>query len=204
MVYIVAGFVGAPLTAALANRISKHRALMLTTTLYSVGLGLLLFLPKGNFAWFVPAMAIEGALAAGFGVMIRAITADIGDELRLEGGREQIGLLYSLTAATSKLAGAFSIALTFNLLALFGYDPRGGAANTPEQLLVLDLAFIIGPIAFVMLAGACFIGYKLDAKTHAEIRRQLDERDGVSVNYDEAAVLEGLTAEPGQATVDRR
>jgi predicted MFS family arabinose efflux permease len=50
MVYIVAGFVGAPLTAALANRISKHRALMLTTTLYSVGLGLLLFLPKGNFA----------------------------------------------------------------------------------------------------------------------------------------------------------
>ncbi|MCA6307059.1 MAG: MFS transporter [Phenylobacterium sp.] len=204
MVYIVAGFVGAPLTAALANRISKHRALMLTTTLYSVGLGLLLFLPKGNFAWFVPAMAIEGALAAGFGVMIRAITADIGDELRLEGGREQIGLLYSLTAATSKLAGAFSIALTFNLLALFGYDPRGGAANTPEQLLVLDLAFIIGPIIFVMLAGACFIGYKLDAKTHAEIRRQLDERDGVSVNYDEAAVLEGLTAEPGQATVDRR
>jgi Na+/melibiose symporter-like transporter len=125
MVYIVAGFVGAPLTAAWPNRISKHRALMLTTTLYSVGLGLLLFLPEGKLRLVVPAMAIEGALAAGFGVMIRAITADIGDELRLEGGREQIGLLYSLTAATSKLAGAFSIALTFNLLALFGYDPRG-------------------------------------------------------------------------------
>ena len=107
MVYIVAGFVGAPLTAALANRISKHRALMLTTTLYSIGLTLLLVLPKGSFVAFVPAMAIEGALAAGFGVMIRAITADVGDELRLEGGREQIGLLYALTAATSKLAGAF-------------------------------------------------------------------------------------------------
>ena len=204
MVYIVAGFVGAPLTAALANRISKHRALMLTTTLYSLGLVLLLFLPKGSFAWFVPAMAIEGALAAGFGVMIRAITADVGDELRLEGGREQIGLLYALTAATSKLAGAFSIFLTFNVLALVGYDAKVGATNTPEQILGLELAYIVGPIVFVMLAGSCFIGYKLDATAHAEIRRKLDERDGVSVNYDEAAVLEGLTAEPGQATVDRR
>jgi Na+/melibiose symporter-like transporter len=206
MVYIVAGFVGAPLTAALANRISKHRALILTTTLYSLGLIALLFLPKGNFAWFVPAMAIEGALAAGFGVMTRAITADIGDELRLEGGREQIGLLYALTAATSKLAGAFSLGLTFNILALIGYDAREGAANTPQQILGLEMAYIIGPIVFVMLAGACFIGYKLDATRHAEIRRQLDKRDGhTEVAYDEAAVLEGLTGEPGgHSSVDRR
>ena len=206
MVYIVAGFVGAPLTAALANRISKHRALMLTTTLYSIGLTLLLVLPKGSFVAFVPAMAIEGALAAGFGVMIRAITADVGDELRLEGGREQIGLLYALTAATSKLAGAFSIFLTFNVLALVGYDAKAGATNTPEQVLGLELAFIIGPIIFVMLAGACFFGYKLDAAAHAEIRRQLDERDGhTEVAYDEAAVLEGLTGEPGgHSSVDRR
>lgn len=206
MVYIVAGFVGAPLTAALANRISKHRALILTTTLYSLGLIALLVLPKGNFAWFVPAMAIEGAFAAGFGVMTRAITADIGDELRLEGGREQIGLLYALTGATSKLAGAFSIFLTFNVLAMVGYDAREGAANTPQQILGLEMAYIIGPIVFVMLAGACFIGYKLDSATHAEIRRQLDERDGhTEVAYDEAAVLEGLTGEPGgHSTIERR
>ena len=205
MVYIVAGFVGAPLTAALANRISKHRALILTTTLYSIGLILLLFLPKGNFMFFVPAMAIEGALAAGFGVMTRAITADIGDELRLEGGREQIGLLYALTAATSKLAGAFSIGLTFNVLAWIGYDAKVGATNTPGQILGLELAYIVGPILFVMLAGACFIGYKLDATAHAEIRRQLDERDGhTDVVYDEAAVLEGLTGEPGgHSTVNK-
>jgi hypothetical protein len=151
-------------------------------------------------------MAIEGALAAGFGVMTRAITADVGDELRLEGGREQIGLLYALTAATSKLAGAFSIGLTFNVLAWIGYDAKAGATNTPGQILGLELAYIVGPIVFVMLAGACFIGYKLDATAHAEIRRQLDERDGhTDVVYDEAAVLEGLTGEPGgHSTIDRR
>ena len=44
-----------------------------------------------------------------------------------------------------------------------------------------------------MLGGACFIGYKLDATRHGEVRRQLDERDAL---YDEAAIIESVTAEP--------
>jgi glycoside/pentoside/hexuronide:cation symporter, GPH family len=194
MVYILTGFVGAPATAWLANRISKHRALMVTTTLYSIGLTSLMALPKGNFLLAVIPMAILGAFASGFGVMIRAITADIGDEIRLEGGKEQIGLLYALTNATTKVAGAFSIFLTFNVLAAVGYNAKEGAVNTAAQIHGLELAYLIGPVIFVMLAGACFIGYKLDSANHAEIRRKLEERDAL---YDEAAVLEGLTGEPG-------
>lgn len=89
---------------------------------------------------------------------------------------------------------------------MVGYDAKEGATNTPQQILGLEMAYIIGPIVFVMLAGACFIGYKLDSATHAEIRRKLDERDGhTEVSYDEAAVLEGLTGEPGgHSSVDRR
>ncbi len=195
MIYILTGFVGAPATAWLANKISKHRALMATTTLYSLGLTSLMFLPKGNFLLAVIPMAILGAFAAGFGVMIRAITADIGDEIRLEGGKEQIGLLYALTNATTKVAGAFSIFLTFNVLAAVGYNAKEGAVNTAAQIHGLELAYLIGPVIFVMLGGACFIGYKLDSAAHSEIRRRLEERDAL---YDEAAVLAGLTGEPGQ------
>ena len=192
MVYILTGFVGAPATAWLANKISKHRALMVTTTLYSIGLTSLMILPKGNFLLAVIPMGILGAFAAGFGVMIRAITADIGDEIRLEGGKEQIGLLYALTNATTKVAGAFSIFLTFNVLAAVGYNAKEGAVNTAAQIHGLELAYLIGPVIFVMLGGACFLGYKLDAQTHGDIRRQLEERDAL---YDEAAVLESLTGE---------
>ena len=49
---------------------------------------------------------------------------------------------------------------------------------------------MLGPIFFVMLGGACYIGYKLDHKRHAEIRAALDERDRVAV--DPAAVLEPM------------
>ena len=191
-IYILTGFVGAPATAWLANKISKHRALMVTTTLYSIGLITLMAVPHGSFIWGAIPMAFEGAFAAGFGVMIRALTADIGDEIRLEGGKEQIGLLYALTNATTKIAGAGSIFLTFNVLAAIGYNAKEGALNTPAQIHRLELAYLIGPIFFVMVGGACFVGYKLDSKRHAEIRAKLEERDAL---YDEAPVLEGLTGE---------
>ena len=192
MIYIAAGFIGAPLAAWLANRISKHRALMVNTTIYSLGLILLPIMPRGEFMLFAPAMLLVGAMAAGFTVMIRAITADIADEIRLESGREWMGLMYALITATGKLAAAGSILLTFNVLAAVGYQAKAGSVNTPEAIRGLELAYIIGPIFFVMIAGACFIGYNLTAQRHADIRRQLDERDAL---VDPAAAMESLTGE---------
>lgn len=177
-VYIAAGFVGAPFIAFLANRIGKHRALMVSTTVYSLGLILTPFLPAGSFAAFAPGMFVVGAMQAGFLVMIRALAGDIADELRLDSGREWMGLIYALTNATTKLAQAGAIFLTFNLaLTAVGYNAKEGAVNTPEAIRGLELAFIIGPIFFVMVAGACFLGYRLTAERHAEVRAKLDELD---------------------------
>lgn len=195
MIYILAGLVGAPATAWLANKLSKHRALIVTTSGYSLMLVLIFVLPRGAFLPAAPAMFLAGALAAGFVVMIRSITADVGDEIRLEQGKQQIGLLYALTSATTKAAGALAITLTFTVLGLIGYNPKEGAVNGPAQIHGLELAYTIGPIVFVMLGGACFLGYKLSAARHAEIRRQLDERDAL---YSEPAVMETLTHEPGE------
>jgi len=44
------------------------------------------------------------------------------------------------------------------------------------------LTFISGPIVFVMLGGACLVGYKLTAERAAEVRRQLDERDAALID----------------------
>jgi Na+/melibiose symporter-like transporter len=195
MVYIAAGFVGAPFTAWMANRIGKHRALMINSTIYSLTLISLMLLPKGNFIAAVPTMFVTGCMAAGLVVMVRAITADIGDEIRLETGREWMGLMYALTNATTKIAGGASILLTFNVLASVGYQAREGAVNTPEAIHSLEAAFLIGPIIFLMLGGACFIGYKLTAARHGEIRRELEARD--ALQDDAAGALEGLTGEPG-------
>jgi Na+/melibiose symporter-like transporter len=200
VIYIAAGLLGAPATAWLANRINKHRALAVTTTGYSLMLIVIFLSPKADFLIAAPAMFVAGALAAGSIVMIRAITADIGDEIRLEKGQQQIGLLYALTSGTTKAAGAFAVTLTFWVLGVVGYNPAEHAVNGPAQIRGLELAYAIGPIVFVMIGGACFLGYKLSAERHAEIRRQLDERDAA---YDEAAIVESVSGAPGEPLVNR-
>jgi Na+/melibiose symporter-like transporter len=188
--YVTAGLVGGPATAWLANRISKHRALIVSTTFYSLFLIIIPLLPKGQWLPTVLPMFLLGGLATGFVVMVRAITADVADELRLEGGEDLTGLLYAITSATTKAAGALSIFVSFWLLGLEGYSVKAGAVHTPAQIHSLELTYIIGPIVFVMLGGAAFLGYRLSADKHAEIRRHLDERDAA------AATLQAVTGEP--------
>ena len=200
ILYILAGLVGAPATAWLANRISKHRALIVSTTLYALMLIVIPLLPRGQAMLYAPPMFLLGALATGFVVMVRAITADVGDELRLEGGRDLMALLYAVTSATTKAAGALSIFVSFWLLGVAGFSVKAHAVNGPEQIRGLELVFVIGPIAFVMLGGAAFLGYKLSADKHASIRRQLDERDAV---YAEPAIIQATTGGAAEAVVTR-
>lgn len=191
-VYILAGFAGAPLLGRLATKISKHRAVMVTTTGYSLTLISLMAIPQGNLLIGMIPMFIAGFFAAGFNVLTRAMTADIADEVRLEQGRERAGLLYAITVMTTKIAGAFSIGLTFWVLDKVGYIAKEGVVNTPVAIHNLELAYLVGPVVFVMLGGACMIGYKLTAERHGEIRQQLDERDAL---YDVPPNIEGLTGQ---------
>ncbi len=199
VIYIAAGLFGAPATAWLANRINKQRTLAITAVGYSLMLIVIFLSPKASFPIAAPAMFAAGALAAGSVVMIRSLTADIGDEIRLEQGQHQIGLLYALTSGTTKAAGALAVTLTFWVLGLVGYNPAEHATNGPAQIRGLELAYAIGPIIFVMLGGACFLGYKLSAERHAEIRRQLDARDALET---EAALVESPSRAAGELAAE--
>ncbi|HEX7759941.1 MAG TPA: MFS transporter [Caulobacteraceae bacterium] len=197
-IYIVAGVCGAPTTAWLATRFNKHRALMAATTAYSLGLCTVVFLPRGNLLATIPVMFWCGFMASGFDLMIRAMLADVGDEVRLEKGRERISLIYAMNGLAAKVAAAVQLAITYPLLQQLGYKAKEGVANTPQAIHNLEISFIVGPIIFVMLGGACVIGWRLDARKHAHIRRQLEERDAL---YDETPVVETLTGHAGHVVL---
>lgn len=196
-IYTLAGLVGAVALGRIAVVFGKHRTLMGASTGYSLGLTLLFFMPKGNFLIDGPFMFAMGFMATGFTLLIRAMVADVGDKVRLETGRNQMGLLYALVVGTQKLAGAGSILFTFSLLDVVGYKTKEGTVNTVAAIHGLELIYLVGPVLFVMLGGACFLGYKLDGAQHAEIRRQLQERDAM---IPEAGVIEAITSDAGAAS----
>jgi GPH family glycoside/pentoside/hexuronide:cation symporter len=196
VLYIAAGVFGAWGLSWLATRIGKHRTMMIASTLYSLGLMILNFLPKGSLIPAAIIMFSLGFLAAGFVLLGRAMCADVGDAIRLEKGKHRQSLLYAMMTSVEKIASAFSIGLTFTILSWVGYNAKDGAHNTPAAIHGLELVYLIGPITFVMLGGACYIGYKLDGKRHAEIRAALALRDGLST---EAAIIESLGGAQGLA-----
>lgn len=175
--YILAGLGGAPLTAHLATRIGKHRTLALVSVLYSAGLVAVLLVPRGAFFAALGPMLWCGFMAAGFDLMLRAMLADVADEVRLEQGKERTSLIFGLTVLAGKLATALSIGIAYPLLQALGYAPNEAAANTPTAIQGLKWAFITGPIVFVMLGGAMVLRWRLTAAEHARVRASLEDLD---------------------------
>ena len=62
----------------------------------------------------------------------------------------------------------------FLLLAWLGFDPKVPSAQGDTALIAM---YAVAPAALGLLVCAVILRYPLDATAHAEIRRQLDERD---------------------------
>jgi Na+/melibiose symporter-like transporter len=104
--------------------------------------------------------------------LLRAMMADVGDEVRLNGGVDRTGLLFALLQGTVKLASAVSVALAFVLLEAAGFVADDPASREGELVLLLLFAGVPALLSFV--SAGLLLGFPLTAQRHAEIRRQLD------------------------------
>jgi len=198
--YIMGGLVGAPLIGMVGARFSKHRTMIAATIGYSLGLCTIVITPKANVLAGIPVMLWCGFMGVGFDLMTSAMMADVGDQIRLEQGKERMALLFAVTGLAAKLAAAGALAISYPLLAAVGYIPTLAGHNTPAALDGLTAVFIIGPIFWVALGGLCFLGWKLDAAKHADIRMKLEARDAILAASSLTEEAQFMVAETEAAT----
>jgi Na+/melibiose symporter-like transporter len=196
MIYIVAGVPAPSFWARVAQRFGKHQTIRIATIAYVIAQTSLLLVPSAHLAMMSVAMFCVGFVASAFGFLIRAMVADVSDEVRLEAGKDRTALLYALESMTSKFASTVSVGVAYVILPLFGFIAKEGAVNTPEAMWGLQACYLIPPVACVFLGGLAMWGYKLDAARHAVIRSQLQDRDALS-----AAESLGETFTPATAPV---
>jgi len=176
IVALAVGLAGAPIVAKISTKIGKHGAVVMTATAYTAAVASLAVIPtEAKFLSSVP-VVITGFLYAGFHVLLRSMTADVTDEIRLEQSKERGALLYALITLAPKLSSAIAVGLAFNALALLGYDPSGDNQNSLGVTAGLTAAYILGPICFVTMGAVCMTGYKLGPARTEEIQRLLEER----------------------------
>jgi GPH family glycoside/pentoside/hexuronide:cation symporter len=195
--YIGAGLVGAPVWARIAQKLGKHRTLQIACVCYAICQTALMALPKAEFAMTAVGMFAVGFCASAFVLLIRAMVADISDQIRLETGQNQAGLLYALVTVTQKFGSSITVAIVFPILAAVGYNAKDEAVNTEAAIHGLEMCYLFAPIILVLVGGALFFGYKLDKNRHADIRQQLDARDAAFTEALEAEPLSGLSTGPG-------
>ncbi len=190
LAYFVGGMVGAPLWIRIAKMKGKHRALMLSGLTYAVVQSAILLVPANDVALALIVMAIAGLPSNAGPILIRSMMADVADEVRLSTGVDRLSLLLSLLSSIGKIGSAVMTGLALYILSLVDFDIKLGSGNSAEGLTTLAILYAILPASTGLFTAWIARGYRLDAAAHAEIRRQLDERDALAGQAAGAAGVE--------------
>jgi Na+/melibiose symporter-like transporter len=176
LVYLLSGLLAAPLWVALSRRTSKHMATAIASAAYAGMHLLLFFLPPGNMALTIAAMAFAGAPYAAGTILLRAMLADVADVDRDRSGQDNTGLLYAVLTFTTKVGFAIPVGLTYPLLQLIAFDATPGAANSDGSILGLQALFVLTPALLAGIAAVLVARWPLGAAEHAAVRARLDAR----------------------------
>jgi Na+/melibiose symporter-like transporter len=188
--YIGAGLFGSPFWAGVAAKIGKHKVVQVACVTYALAQAVLMMLPKAVYLPTAAAMFAVGFCAAAFVPMIRAMVADIGDEIRYESGKDVISVLYSMVTTTAKVGQATAIGVVLPVLGFVGYNAAENAVNTPGAIFGLEMCYLFAPVFFVAIGGLTMFGYGLNGDRHAQIRTELNARDAMAVETLEPASAE--------------
>ncbi|HTP78396.1 MAG TPA: MFS transporter [Rhizomicrobium sp.] len=199
--YIVAGLFAPSFWALVARRFGKHQTIRIASVCYVVAQSTLLALPRAHLFPMMGAMFTVGFVASAFGFLVRAMIADVSDEVRLETGKDRTGLLYALVTSTNKIGGTLSVGVAYAILPMFGFNPAEGAVNTPDAMWGLQACYLAPPVLCVLIGGLAMWGYKLDEKRHAEVRVALNASDAIAGARDALQSLTGEPPEPEQGVL---
>jgi GPH family glycoside/pentoside/hexuronide:cation symporter len=177
LVYFIGGFVGAPIWSKLGKRLGKHRGMLVSCAYYAAMQATILLTPRGSMAAALPLIFLGGLGFSAYLILLRAMTADACDETRLDLGADCTGMIYALHNSGAKVGSALGVAITFPLLARFGFKASETAHNSPAALHGLELTFAVLPIAFVIVGALSLVGYRLTQARHDEVREALAIRD---------------------------
>lgn len=193
LVYIAAGLVGPAVWSRVARRFGKHVTIRISSVCYVIAQSTLLALPAAHQLQMSFAMFAVGFVASSFAFLVRAMVADVSDEVRLETGKDNTAMLYAMVTSTNKIGSTLAVGIAYVILPLFGFVAKEGVVNTPDAIWGLQACYLAPPVICVLIGGFTMWGYKLDETRHAKVRVALGATAAIGGAKD---ALQSLTGEP--------
>jgi len=161
-----------PLAMHLANRIGRHRGLVLGGLGFFVMLPLFLVVESGSFWQALIVFCLTGTLTSFIWVMPPALIADTVEYGMMKGGGDDAALYMALYMFTQKAALAMGVGIALPLASLLGFDPT----NVDSPVAGLNLTALLVPGTIGIIGALIMFNYPIDARRHATIRRWLARR----------------------------
>jgi GPH family glycoside/pentoside/hexuronide:cation symporter len=176
---MIGGMVFIPVWVKLAQHFTKHATMQLAVLYGMVVPVLMFFLPPGQLWLAALAFLFVGAITSAHEMLPRTMMADVCDQDQAESGSERMGLYYALLQLSSKLAAGLMASGIYMALSWIGFDPDAGAENSQAMIDNVRYLIVFTPIGAYLLVLLLMWKYPIDRKRQKELRRIIEERDGV-------------------------
>ena len=172
--FYLGNLMGVMLWSAVSRRVGKLRAWIIGMCLATVVNPVYLTLGPGDIEWVILILLVGGIGGGAWTALPAAMKADVVDIDHLESGEDRTAQYFSVWSFAEKLIPAFTIGVTFNLLAFAGFDAAG--TNSTEQLWVLKLLFAGLPALFWISAILVMRRYPITETKQREVLVALNRK----------------------------
>jgi GPH family glycoside/pentoside/hexuronide:cation symporter len=181
LLYFTTGIVFLPGWVALARRIGKKRAWLLSIAINTGAFVGVFFLGPGDASIYAVLVFLSGVGLGATLALPSSIQADVIDYDELLTGERREGRYIGLWSIAKKLAAAVGVGAGLSILGLAGYAPN---ASQPESvLLALRVLYALVPSVCNLVALAIALAYPISETMHQRIRDAIERRkNGESVS----------------------
>ena len=174
--YFLVGCLAVPLWAWAARRHEKHRALAAASVYAGLTALLFLLVPQGGMLAMLVVTVLNGVTYASARFLLKAMMADVTDIDRMESGRMQSGVFFSLLTMTEKIGLALAVGITYPILQAIGFVAGGDNEGTAR--LGVILLFALTPAVLHLFAAFVLWRFPLGRADQHELRARLATRFG--------------------------
>jgi Na+/melibiose symporter-like transporter len=184
-----------PLTPVFTRLLDKKKAVVILATLTIVNMNAMTVLRLLDVPWFpdndsewvlrlyLLRILITASIAPIIFSSINSMFADIADEHELETGERREGIIYSARSFTQKATGAIGVIAGGAIIDLIAF-PSGAKLGTVPADTIWWLGFAEGPgtSVFTIVGVLFYMRYRIDRRRHAQIVRELADRNVQSIH----------------------
>ncbi|MFT5108121.1 MAG: GPH family glycoside/pentoside/hexuronide:cation symporter [Verrucomicrobiales bacterium] len=172
---LITTFLVIPIVAAMAKKIGKKKAFLISQAISMIGYILFWFLfVPGKPYLFLFALPFHSFGIGSLFTLMMSMTADVCDLDELNSGKRREGIIGAVYWWMVKFGGAFAGLLGGLIMTFVGFDPGGEV--TESAITGMRLAYTILPIAGVLGAILIMRNYDLSEVRAAEVRQQLADK----------------------------